>query len=337
MPSLRYLDQVPEFGIGPESELEDESGLASNGPILQARSGVPGGGVAVPHGGLFWDGRASTLQDQAHGPLFNPVEMANRDTASVVARLRSSRYGAALARLFGAATVSTPGRLLDEAMFAIARFQIEDSTFHPYTSKYDAWLEGKAVLSPAELAGLRAFEDSTRGNCAACHLSRPGPDRRPPTFTDFEYVALAPPRNDAIPANADPNHFDLGLCGPVRTDLRSVPEYCGLFRTPSLRNVARRSVFFHNGVYRSLEEVMRFYNLRAPFPDSIYPRDARGRLRLYDDLPVRYAGNVDTTDTPFDRPLGGRPALTQQEIADIIAFLRTLTDGYRPEGMRAGR
>ncbi len=220
-------------------------------------------------------------------------------------------------------------------MSAVSRFQIEDSTFHPFTSKYDYYLEGRAALTDAEWRGLQAFDDPERGNCAACHLDRPGPDGSPPLFTDYEYEALGVPRNDSLAANRDPRYFDLGLCGPVRTDLADHAEYCGMFRTPTLRNVATRQVFFHNGVYRSLEDVLRFYNLRATAPESIYPRDATGAVRRFDDLPPGDRRNVDTIDPPFDRLIGASPPLSVADQRDIVAFLKTLTDDWPSDS--AGR
>jgi cytochrome c peroxidase len=92
--------------------------------------------------------------------------------------------------------------------------------------------------------------------------------------------------------------------------------------------VDRRTVFFHNGVYHSLEQVLEFYNLRAVAPGKIYPHGADGKVALYDDLPKAYWSNVDTTDAPFNRHVGDSPPLTQQDIEDIIAFLHTLDDGY---------
>ena len=97
--------------------------------------------------------------------------------------------------------------------------------------------------------------------------------------------------------------------------------------TPTLRNVATRKVFFHNGVFHSLREVLDFYAERDTAPEKFYPHNADGGLRKYDDLPTAYAGNVNT-DPPFDRHPGQPPALTAAEIDDIIAFLNTLTDGY---------
>ncbi len=101
--------------------------------------------------------------------------------------------------------------------------------------------------------------------------------------------------------------------------------------TPSLRNVATRHVFFHNGKYHDLREVLRFYAARDTNPGRFYPRDRDGGVRAYDDLPVRYRSNLNT-DPPFG--LRDRPALSEPEMGDIIAFLGTLTDGYASPAIR---
>jgi cytochrome c peroxidase len=150
-----------------------------------------------------------------------------------------------------------------------------------------------------------------------------------PQFTDRGFVALGVPRNTRIPANGDARYFDLGLCGPFRTDLAGQTNYCGLFKTPTLRNVARRSVFFHNGVFTRLEDVLRFYAQRDVRPEQFYPRDATDGVREFDDLPSPYRANVNV-DPPFGRRAGDEPAFSDEEAADIIAFLRTLNDGYQP-------
>jgi cytochrome c peroxidase len=103
-------------------------------------------------------------------------------------------------------------------------------------------------------------------------------------------------------------------------------RYCGMFATPTLRNVATRHVFFHNGVYHTLAQVMDFYAERDVAPQRIYPRGPDGQPQRYDDLPAANRGNVDTADPPFDRRRGQVPAITPQDERDIIAFLRTLTD-----------
>jgi cytochrome c peroxidase len=336
VPSLRYLDRAPAFGIGPDRA--DADGMRAANPQAVASAARAAGyqtprktaGVPpavppmVPRGGLFWDGRAGTLQTQAVFPLLNPVEMANEDTGALTARIRSLGYADRLERALGTANASP--RLLDEALFAVARFEFEDASFHPYSSRYDRWLEGKDTLTPAELRGLRVFEDPAKGNCAACHVDRPGPDGLPPAFTDWEYEALGVPRNGALAVNADPDYFDLGLCGPVRTDLARQSQWCGMFRTPSLRNVATRRAFFHNGVYHTLADVLRFYDFRDTRPDLVYPRGPDGRVRKFDDLPLSLAANVDLIDGPFDRHAGDTPPMSGEDMQDVIAFLGTLTD-----------
>jgi cytochrome c peroxidase len=187
-------------------------------------------------------------------------------------------------------------------------------------------------LNGAELRGLAAFNDPARGNCARCHPSamRKGAF---PQFTDFGYAAIGAPRNPAISANADSGYFDLGLCGPLRSDLTDKKEYCGLFRTPSLRNVAVRRTYLHNGVFHRLEDVVRFYAERDTQPQKWYSRGPDGTVLKFDDLPREYQANVDAR-APFDRQIGDSPALSESDIRDIVAFLNALTDGYPvPRGL----
>lgn len=348
VPSLTYKRQTPPFTFGmldptseageaaPQAVAQQGAGAkgaagasASTQPAPQKTAGTPAAASPVPRGGLFWDGRADTLQEQALAVLFTHFEMAEPDRATLAATLRA-RYGDRLAQLFGEAVRDDDKMLIDEAAFALSRYQTEAVEFHPYTSKYDAFLAGEAQLSPAEARGRALFDDPKKGNCAACHLDTRSADGRPPQFTDYEYEALGVPRNPAIPANADPHYVDLGLCGPLRHDTISTqPGNCGMFKTPSLRNVATRHVFFHNGVYTSLQQVLRFYAKRDSDPRAIYPT-RNGKVARFDDLPTRYQGNIDRTDAPFGRKPEEGDALTEAEQADIIAFLETLTDGYAP-------
>jgi len=175
------------------------------------------------------------------------------------------------------------------------------------------------------------FNDPDKANCAGCHTSAPTRDGLPPLFTDHQYEALGAPRNAALASNGDSGYFDLGVCGPQRTDIPEQTQYCGMFTTPSLRNTATRRAFFHNGVFHSLEQVLDFYNFRDTNPENVYPRAADGAVRKYDDLPAKHHANVDVSDPPFDRHAGDAPAMTAQDEADIIAFLKSLTDGYQPE------
>lgn len=314
VPSLKYLQVVPQFT---EHYFEsDDEGDASvdNGPT----------------GGLNWDGRADRRREQARFPLLSPFEMANYSPAEVVAKVRKAGYAEDLRNIFGDAIFDDADRAFAAVVEALEVYQQNAQEFYPYSSRYDAYLAGRAQLSSQEKRGLAAFNDPAKGNCSSCHRSEPGNDGTPPQFTDYGLIAIGVPRNSNIPANADPNFFDLGACGPLRSDLAGRGEYCGLFRTPSLRNVAVRHTFFHNGVVHSLREAIAFYVERDTDPAKWYPRDASGRLRKYDDLPAQYQRNINN-DPPFGSRPGNQAALTSSEIDDIVAFLNTLTDGYAPE------
>jgi cytochrome c peroxidase len=134
------------------------------------------------------------------------------------------------------------------------------------------------------------------------------------------------PRNLEIQANAAPDYYDEGLCGPVRTDQAAKVEYCGMFKTPTLRNVAARQVFFHNGRYHTLKEALQFYVRRDTDPQLWYPTSSSGSVDKFDDLPQNRRDNVDIIDLPLTRKIGDAPAWSDAEIDDVIAFLETLTD-----------
>ena len=89
--------------------------------------------------------------------------------------------------------------------------------------------------------------------------------------------------------------------------------------------MALRRSFFHNGAQHTLQDVLRFYARRDTHPQEFYPRAADGSIDKFDDLPARYHGNVNV-EPPFDRKPGDAALLSDDEIADIIAFLNTLTD-----------
>ena len=312
VPSLRYQQNVPAFTLHRHDDDFDES----------VDQGASGG-----HG---WDGRARTLHEQAAIPLLAPHEMANASPAVVVARLRRAPYAAQFRQTFGADALADEARAFQWATLALEMFQQDPARFYPYSSRYDDYLRGTTALSAPEMRGLALFDDANKGNCAACHQSRVSANSGAfPAFSDFGHIALGVPRNRDLPANRDPGFHDLGSCGavPADTDPKERAALCGAFRTPSLRNVAVRRAFFHNGVFHSLEEVMRFYASRDTAPSHWYPYPARKSVRhpLYDDLPAAYAGNVDT-EAPFGRTAGGSPRLTEAEIGDVIAFLHTLTD-----------
>ncbi len=308
VPSLKYTQNVPPFT---EHFVDDEG----DDSVDQG-----------PAGGRTWDGRSQSFHDQARLPLLSPFEMANTDADAVLARVRAG-YAAQFREVFGRKIFDDSARAFKGVLMALEAFQQSPAEFYPYSSKYDAFLRQKASLSAKEQRGLAAFNDPEKGNCARCHPSGMNKGALP-QFTDFGFAAIGVPRNRAIPANANRHYYDLGLCGPWRTDLQSRHEYCGLFRTPSLRNAARRPVFLHNGVFHSLGDVVRFYAERDTQPLKWYSRAPDGRILKFDDLPAAYAANLDT-QAPFDRRPGDPPALSEQDIQDIVAFLQTLTDGFQ--------
>jgi cytochrome c peroxidase len=314
VPSLEYLQAVPPFTEHYfESDDEGDNSI-DNGPT----------------GGLTWDGRVNRGRDQARIPLLSPFEMANDSPTDAVKRMRDGQHANALRKLFGDDIFADPERAFSAVAEALEVFQQDYRAFYPYSSKYDAYLAGRATLTPQEAHGLVLFDDPEKGNCGNCHRSQRGKDGTPPQFTDYGMIAVGLPRNRAIPANADPNYFDMGLCGPLRTDLSGDREYCGRFITPTLRNVALRLSFFHNGVVHSLREAVAFYVERDTNPAKWYPSDATGQVQKFDDLPEAYRANVNM-EPPFGGRPGDPPRLSASEIEDVIAFLHTLTDGYEPK------
>jgi cytochrome c peroxidase len=283
-----------------------------------------------PVGGFTLDGRVDTARAQALIPLLAPNEMANEDASTLAAKVRDAPYADEFRKLFGPTVFDDPARTLDAIGRALERFETDDPSFHPYSSKFDAFLDGKTRLSASEQRGYTLFVAPDKGNCASCHLAAVGADGSHPLFTDFSFHAFGAPRNPRIPANADPRFHDLGICGPLRKDYASRDEsLCGMFKTPTLRNVATRHVFFHNGYFTTLEDVLSFYVTRDIDAARWYPlRD--GQPDVFDDLPPELRKNVDQFNPPFNRRAGQQPALSRAELVDLAAFLRTLDDGWQP-------
>ena len=138
--------------------------------------------------------------------------------------------------------------------------------------------------------------------------SQPTPDGQPPLFTDHQFEALGAPRNPKLAVNADLAYYDLGICGPYRTDVKDLTQYCGMFLTPTLRILATRQVFFHNGVFHDLQHVLDFYNFRDT---GIQPRSIpllpTARCRNMMICRRNMLPNVDTADPPLDRTQGQKP------------------------------
>jgi cytochrome c peroxidase len=309
VPSLNYTEATPPYA----DLLDNPDGISQPGP----------------GGGYTQDGRAATLAEQASIPLLKQDEMANDKPADVVAKLRKADYADLFRAAFGADIFRDDKQAFLAALQALQAYQLEDVSFHPYDSKYDLYAGNKigGDLTPQEMRGFAVYSDPNKGNCFACHYNGAGLNGSVRLFTDFTYAAVGVPRNVDIPANRNPRYFDLGIC--ARPDHRKSDDkrFCGMFKTPTLRNVATRKVFFHNGQLKSLRDVIRFYNTRDTQPELWYPTK-HGKVQKYNDLPAQYRANIDT-QAPLDgKKAGSAGAMSEQDMDDLEAFLNTLTDHY---------
>jgi len=273
-------------------------------------------------GGLFWDGRANTLEDQASGPLLNPLEMNNPDKATVVETVRHASYGPAFRELFGPHALDDVDTAFGHITEVLAAFE-RTAVFAPFSSKYDRYLAGYEVLTEPEQRGLEIFEDPARGNCAGCHPSCSAPDGTPPLFTDFSYANLGLPTyvNNKFydqPKAANPDgdrYIDHGLMQTVGD-----PAQDGKFRVPTLRNIARTPPYGHNGYFENLPYLIDFLNTRDIGSDAVgtccrAPASASARCGWPG---AEVPATVDHTI--------GHLGLTEQDMTDLVAFLATLTD-----------
>ncbi|HEX4403933.1 MAG TPA: cytochrome c peroxidase, partial [Polyangia bacterium] len=273
-------------------------------------------------GGFFWDGRVDSLVDLAEQPLRNPDEMNGGPRATISDKLRAAPYADDLRRSLGRDVLDTPDVAMKTLGRALEAFLLGPD-MAPFSSRYDDFVRGGAPLSPLARRGMALFRDPEKGNCASCH--RLNPTARDPArslFTDYGFEALAPPRNRALEVARGSKTSDLGLC--ERDDPRTHTNdarLCASFRTPSLRNVAARTSFMHNGAFTNLRDVVAFYATRSTSPKRWYHTGA-----ILEDVPARYEANVNQRRVPYDRPRGARPRLDDEEIDAIVAFLASLTD-----------
>ncbi len=260
------------------------------------------------YGGLFHDGRAESLEDQAAGPLLNPLEMNNPDKATVVQAVRDSSYAEDFRLAFGASSLDDTEEAFRHVSEALAAYE-RTSALSPFSSKYDRYLAHQATLTPQEQRGLAIFEDPARGNCASCHPSRPGPDGSPPLFTDFSYSNLGIPKyqnskfltNDPAFNPDGDGYVDHGLMATVGD-----PEQDGKFRVPTLRNVMRTAPYGHNGYFENAPYMLEF----------LATRDGWSSTGAWHGPEI--AANVD--------PRVGHLKLDAQDLEDLRVFLTTLND-----------
>ncbi len=259
-------------------------------------------------GGLFYDGRALDLATQMEGPMFSEAEMANPDKKAVIDRLRSnSVYLQRFQVIYGAAALKDTDSGMQQLADVITQYE-KSPEVNPFSSKYDAYLAGKASLSEQEQRGLKVFKDEKKGNCAACHPHEKSDDGTPPLFTDFTYDNLGAPVNPKFVKLFTRKDLAKNKILPDRGlgEVTKKHSEDGLFRVPTLRNISKTGPYMHNGVFESLKEVVEFYNERDV-------SDKWGKPEV--------ALNVNKDEL-------GDLKLNNQEVDDLVAFLDTLTDGY---------
>ncbi|MBY6161170.1 methylamine utilization protein MauG [Mameliella alba] len=266
-------------------------------------------------GGQFLDGRAATLADQAGGPPLNPIEMGMPDKPAVVARLRENPvYQTAFPQLFGAAVWEDADTAYAAMTQAIAAFE-ETEIFAPFDSKYDRFLRGEAELTREEELGRLLFFSEQFTNCNLCHqIGRSQMDPRE-TFTDYLFRNIGVPENTALRARngVAPGTVDDGLLANPQVDDGAER---GKFRTPTLRNVAVTGPYMHNGVFEDLRTVILFYNRYNSLSPARQINPESGALFGLPQVP----------DTLAAKELTHGPALDDERIDALVAFLRTLTD-----------
>jgi cytochrome c peroxidase len=321
-------------------------------------------------GGNFWDGRAlgfitgRPAQEQAMVPPLGTLEGELPAAACVVKALvdhpPTRQAGAQYQDLFGQRidTIQWPESIVDDCKntnaiidmptakdqiavqraysnvaYALWAYQ-RSSEVIPFSSKFDASLEGRAVLSASENRGLKLFEGKAK--CASCHVATASPGQNKPLFTDFTYDNIGIPRNPANPVytftmiNPEGRSWvDEGLGAVLRHDdtLREQANAnIGKFKVPTLRNVDRRPdpdfvrAYMHNGYFRTLEQVVDFYNTRDVKPrcsNRFTDVDTAEREGCWPEPEI--ANNINTGEL-------GDLGLNAQESSDLVAFLKTLSD-----------
>ncbi|MEN8249907.1 MAG: cytochrome c peroxidase [Bacteroidota bacterium] len=315
-------------------------------------------------GGNFWDGRAtgeklgSPVADQAQGPFLNPLEHALPESACVVHQICNGVYAKQFKQHWPqnctifwpndieqycrgeketlSITDEIKGKIdqaYDNIALTIAEFE-SSSKVNAFTSKYDYYLAEKASLTDQELKGLELFNN--KGKCAECHPSTSSTPGVPPLFTDFTYDNLGIPKNLDNPFytqksfNPDGMQWqDKGLGGflSTRSKWKDLAQAnIGKHKVPTLRNVDKRprpsfvKAFGHNGYFKSLKEFVHFYNTR-----DVLEQCSQGSIGEKKSCwPIAEVGNnVNTTEL-------GNLKLTNTEEDAIVAFMKTLSDGYQP-------
>jgi cytochrome c peroxidase len=304
-------------------------------------------------GGNFWDGRATgellgnPAADQALGPFLNPVEHANPSIQDVCNQIAASRYPNLFEEVWGPGALDCSETGVEAAYnrvgLSIAAYE-DSGEVNQYSSKYDKYLAGEVELTEEEAMGLELFEG--KALCSLCHPSQVGESGEAPLFTDFTFDNLGVPKNpenpfydmDEVfvagnPVNPDgASWIDPGLGGFLETRPEwadQADENMGKHKVPTLRNVDKRfgkgfpKAYSHNGYFKSLKSIVHFYNTRdekVRCDDALTIEKAAMALDCWPAPEV--AENVNEDEL-------GDLDLTPEEENAIVAFLKTLSDGYK--------
>ncbi len=268
-----------------------------------------------PVGGLFWDGRAKTLADQAMGPPLNPIEMGMPDKRTAVARLKeNAAYVSAFDSLFGKDILRDNDKAYAALGTAIAAFE-RTKQFSAFDSKYDRYLRGEVQLTEKEELGRVLFFSTQFTNCSRCHKLKEFGGAEGETFTNYQYRNIGTPVNTSVRAlnGSKPGYVDTGLAqNPSAAHLANA----GMFKVPTLRNVAVTAPYMHNGVFKDLRTVVKFYNKF----NSKNPRH-----QINPETGQKW-GPPEIADMLAKEELESGSALDSKRIDGIVAFLKTLTD-----------
>jgi cytochrome c peroxidase len=290
-------------------------------------------------GGQFWNGRAKNLVEQAKAPFLNPVEMAMPTEWSVIERLtEKSHYKSLFKRLYNIKLKTIKqgdkAKIVDafEAMArAIASFE-KSRVFNRFDSKFDFEAAGIIAYNESEQRGADLFDGDAQ--CGECHTTEGiNGDNTPALLTDFSYDNLGVPFNPQIPGNpkADSGLMSNPNLDAVRGESSSVTEVEGRQKVMSLRNIELTAPYMHNGVFKTLEEVVHFYNTRDVLPACKEPRDITNPgfgVTCWPEGEFHSTRNVDEL---------GNLGLSSQDEVDLVAYLKTFTDNYPRWGRRQGK
>ena len=286
-------------------------------------------------GGNMADGRATgagtgdPAAEQALLPMLNPDEMALPHAACAAVRACATAGAEMEALEPGVCALpveaSCDGGAAEGAEAAVALLGRALSAYERsgevmrFASRYDDYRAGRGDLTAEEKAGLALFDGKAK--CSACHVLTAGPDGRGPVLTDFTYDNLGVPANAA---NAMLAGVDRGLAATLEADPFYASEAAGVegaVKVPTLRNVwtGQPRAYMHNGWFRTLEGVVRFYNTR-----DVWPRCTTAATEA-EAMAARCWPAPEIAATMNRKELGNLK-LTGAEEAQIVAFLKTLTD-----------